>query len=74
MVARGRVRWPVSAPLLLAAIWGVLPLRAAPPSSDAPDSGDGLFLAANHDDGLHAFRDLVDAWARHYGVQSPPLF
>lgn len=40
----------------------------------SPESGNGLFLAANHDRGQEAFRNLIDAWARHYGVQPPPLF
>ncbi len=40
----------------------------------APRSGNGLFLAANHDDGQVAFRRLIEAWARHYEVEPPPLF
>ncbi len=40
----------------------------------APETGNGLFLAANHDDGQRVFRDLIDAWARHYEMPPPPLF
>ncbi len=39
-----------------------------------PKTGSGLFMVANHDDGQVAFRDLIDAWARHYRVPPPPLF
>lgn len=38
------------------------------------ETGNGMFMVANHDDGQVVFRDLIDAWAAHYGVPPPPLF
>ena len=40
----------------------------------APESGNGLFMVANHDRGQEVFRDLAAAWAAHYRVQQPPVF
>ncbi len=40
----------------------------------SPETGSGMFLVANHDHGQTAFRDLVDAWAKHYRVAPPPVF